>query len=76
MPGYPVERKTAMRRVHVLPLVCAFLPALAQRRVMTLREAVELAARQNPDVVLARLDEQRASLGIAAVREPDCLGCW
>jgi outer membrane protein TolC len=59
-----------MRRVYVLPLVCAFLPALAQQRVMTLREAVELAARQNPDVVLARLDEQRASLGIAAVREP------
>ncbi len=46
------------------------LPALAEPRVLTLKQAVELASRQSPEVVLARLDEQRAALEVAAVREP------
>jgi outer membrane protein TolC len=37
---------------------------------MTLKEAVDLALRQNPDLLLARLDEQKAALGVEAIREP------
>lgn len=42
----------------------------AAPRVVTLKEAVELALRQNPDIVLARLDEQRAAYEVQAVKEP------
>ncbi|GIU73625.1 MAG: hypothetical protein KatS3mg004_0712 [Bryobacteraceae bacterium] len=59
-----------MRPAFALACLCFLSPVQAGERVLTLREAVELAARQNPDVVLARLDEQRAALGIQAVREP------
>ncbi|MCS7041528.1 MAG: TolC family protein [Bryobacteraceae bacterium] len=59
-----------MRIASVLAFLCLLSPVRAAERVMTLREAVDLAARQNPDVVLARLEEQRAALGIQAVREP------
>lgn len=48
-------------------IVCA---ADAAPRVLTLRQAVELAGQQSPEAVLARLDEQRAALEVRAVREP------
>ncbi len=51
-------------------VLLSVLPALAGQRTMTLKEAVELASRQSPEVVLARLDEQRAALEAQAVREP------
>ncbi len=57
-----------MRSV-ILAALC-YLPALAEPRVLTLKQAVELASRQSPEVVLARLDEQRAALEVQAVREP------
>jgi len=51
--------------------VCLMIgPAAAAPRILTLREAVELAEQQSPEVVLARLEEQRAALEIRAVREP------
>lgn len=37
---------------------------------MTLREAVETALKQNPDVALARIEEQRVRLGIRVARDP------
>lgn len=37
---------------------------------MTLKEAVDLALQQNPDLVMARLDEQKAQLEVTAVAEP------
>ena len=37
---------------------------------MTLREAVETALKQNPDIALARLDEQKARQGIRVARDP------
>lgn len=54
------------------PLILCFLALSlsAGERVLTLREAVDLASRQSPEVVLARLDEQRAALEAQAVREP------
>jgi outer membrane protein len=40
-------------------LICK-MPCAAETRTLTLRQALELALQQNPDVVLARLDQQRA----------------
>ncbi len=37
---------------------------------MTLRQAVETAIKQNPDIMLARLDEEKARQGIRAARDP------
>ncbi|MGB9609814.1 MAG: hypothetical protein ACPL7M_02485, partial [Bryobacteraceae bacterium] len=59
-----------MRPAFALACLCFLSPVQAGERVLTLREAVDLAARQSPDIVLARLDEQRAVLGVQAVREP------
>ncbi len=41
-----------------------------EQRVMTLRDAVALALKQSPDLLLARLDEQKAALEVQAVKEP------
>jgi len=57
-----------MRRWMVFLLLAPGLQA--GQRTLTLREAVDLALRQNPEVVMARLDEQRAALEVQAVREP------
>ncbi|MGA2038687.1 MAG: TolC family protein [Bryobacteraceae bacterium] len=55
-------------------LVVSFLTlaALARAEVhsLTLRQAIELAVQQNPDVALARLDEQKARVAIHAARDP------
>ncbi len=37
---------------------------------LTLQQTLELAARQNPDVAIARLDEQRAEQGIKVAQDP------
>lgn len=37
---------------------------------LTLRQAVEMALKENPDVVLARLDEQKAQAAIRVARDP------
>lgn len=42
----------------------------AEPRTLTLKQAVELALKQNPDLVIARLDEQKAAYEIQAVKEP------
>lgn len=49
-------------------LWCATLSA--EPRTFTLKQAVDLALQQNPDLVLARLDEQKAQLEITATAEP------
>lgn len=55
---------------HIVYLILAVLPLQAGQRTMTLRQAVDLANRQSPDLLLARLDEQRAALEVQAVKEP------
>lgn len=55
--------------------LCGFLllfalAAAGQTRTLTLKQAVDLALQQNPDLLLARLDEQKAALGVQAVSEP------
>ncbi len=53
-------------------LVFSFLSvtALAEVHTMTLRQALDTALAQNPDVVLARLDQQRAQQQVGVVRDP------
>ena len=42
----------------------------AEIRYLTLRQAVDLALKQNPDIVLARLDEQKAVQGVRVAKDP------
>ena len=42
----------------------------AEVHSLTLQQALELAARQNPEVALARLDEQRAEQGVQVALDP------
>lgn len=51
-------------------LLLLSVPAFAELHVLTLGEAVELALRQNPDLTLARLEEQRAVLEARAAKDP------
>ncbi|HXS93457.1 MAG TPA: TolC family protein [Candidatus Limnocylindrales bacterium] len=44
--------------------------AFCEEHRLTLRQAVELAAKQNPDVALARIDEEKARAGIRVARDP------
>jgi len=44
--------------------------AAAEVHRLTMKQALEIAARQNPDVVLARLDQQRAQAGIRIAKDP------
>jgi outer membrane protein len=44
--------------------------AHAEIRSMTLRQAVETALRQNPDIALARLDEHKAAQAVRVARDP------
>lgn len=53
-----------------LLLVFATGAAWAEVHPLTLRQAVEAALRENPDLVLARLDEQRAQAGIRVAKDP------
>lgn len=53
--------------VVVLFFLCA---ASAQERTFTLKQAVELALKQNPEVALARLDEHKAAQAVRVARDP------
>jgi outer membrane protein len=44
--------------------------AIAEVHNLTLREAVELALSQSPDMVLARLDERKAQAGVQVAKDP------
>lgn len=46
------------------------LGCLAETRTLTLKQAVDLALQQNPDVVIARLDQQRARDQRTIARDP------
>ncbi len=53
-----------------LLLVFATGAALAEVHSLTLRQAVEVALKESPDLVLARLDEQKAQAGIRIAKDP------
>lgn len=44
--------------------------AFGEVHSLTLEQALDLAARQNPDVTLARLDQQRAEEGVIVAKDP------
>jgi outer membrane protein TolC len=44
--------------------------AHAEVHSLTLREALDIASRQNPDIALAHLDQQRAEQGIKVAQDP------
>ena len=51
---------------HCLLLLFTALIARAETHTLTLKQAVELAIAQNPEVVMARLDELKAAQGVDA----------
>jgi outer membrane protein len=57
-----------IRTVLTVFLSCA--AARAEVHTMTLREALDLAMKQNPDLVIARLDQLKAQLGVKVARDP------
>ncbi len=62
-----------MRRFQLSSLILVFIAAAtAQTPVhkLTLKESIELATRQNPDVLMARIEEQRATQNINVQRDP------
>ena len=58
-----------MTKLTVL-FVFATTAAFSEVHPLTLRQAVETALKENPDVVLARLDEQKAQAGIRVAKDP------
>ncbi len=57
------------RNLILASLVFASI-AVAETHSLTLQQTLELAARQNTDVTLARLDQQKAEEGIRIARDP------
>lgn len=53
-----------------LLMIFSAISLLAETRTLTLKQAVDLALEQNPDLVLARLDEIKANQAIRAARDP------
>ncbi|MGO9013113.1 MAG: TolC family protein [Bryobacteraceae bacterium] len=58
-----------MSKLTISFLALAVL-ARAEVHSLTLRQTIELAVQQNPDVALARLDEQKARAAIRIARDP------
>jgi len=50
----------------LLSALCAF----SQTRTLTLRQTLDLALQQNPDLVLARLDQERAREAVTLAKDP------
>jgi outer membrane protein len=58
-----------MRRLAMAVFLFS-LPLGAEEHALTLEQTLELASRQNPDVVLARLDEQHAEADVRVAQDP------
>ena len=56
------------RTITVLLLSISALPA--ETYTLTLRQAVDLALRQNPEMIVTRLDEQKAAQSVRLSRDP------
>jgi outer membrane protein len=60
-----------MHRLSVILLLASSTAALhAEIHTLTLRQAVERALEQNPDIALARLDEQKAAQSVRLAKAP------
>jgi outer membrane protein TolC len=51
-------------------IVFTALSAFAEVRTLTLKQALELAQKQSPDVLVARLDEQKAKAAVRIAHDP------
>jgi outer membrane protein len=51
-------------------LLLLSLPLFGEARVLTLRQALDLALAQNPDLLLARLDQQKARYQVTVTHDP------
>ncbi len=69
LPGRAGRHYTGNMRIPAVLFLCA-ISAFAEIKTMTLREALDLALAQNPDVLLARLDQQKARDQITIQRDP------
>jgi outer membrane protein len=63
--GYP---KRVLK--HTLLLCASAAAAFAEVHPLTLRQAVEIALKENPDLVLSRLDQQKADAAIRIAKDP------
>ena len=57
-----------MRKSAILLL--AACSAFAETKTLTLRQALDLALAQSPDIMLARLDQERAREQVTIARDP------
>jgi outer membrane protein len=55
---------------HTLLLIISAGASLAEVHSLTLREAVDIALKDNPDVVLARMDELKAQSAVRVAKDP------
>jgi outer membrane protein len=55
---------------HILLLCLSTVVAFAEVHPLTLRQSVELALKENPDLVLSRLDQQKAQQAIRIAKDP------
>ena len=55
---------------HTLLLCVCAAAAFAEVHPLTLRQAVEIALKENPDLVLSRLDQQKANAAIRVAKDP------
>lgn len=53
-----------------VPFILFALAMAGQTRTLTLKQAVDLALEQNPDLMMSRLDEQKAVLAVKTASEP------
>jgi hypothetical protein len=65
-PGFGYS-ESVTKTIFVLVLA---IPGLAEVHPLTLRQAVDIALKQSPDLVLARLDEQKAQYAIRIAKDP------
>src|SRR5438105_3415664 len=59
-----------MRKLAVLLPIVLGCGVQAEVHHITMRQAIETALKQNPDIMLARLDEQRAIQAVRVARDP------
>src|SRR5580698_8614714 len=65
-----IDRSTRLNVMRTFMLVLCAVGAFAETRTLTLRQALDLALQQNPDLVIARLDQDRARYQVAIARDP------
>ena len=66
--AFRLRYRGAMKAVALSLLL--WVPLLAEERTLTLRQAVDLALKQNPEILISRLEEQKAVEGVRIAKDP------